>query len=86
MAKDYISLTRTVGLAKLGAAKSARYFYQPAKGIPVERNADVEQVARTFAGHPHMKMRVYPNRGSEHIIVIADTKKLKYGYRLTFEP
>lgn len=82
--KEFITLPRRTGLAKLGAAKSARYYYRRTGGVAVEMNADVAQLARTFESHPKMRMRVYPNRDSQHVIVVADTKHLQHGYVLTF--
>jgi len=84
VAKDFITLPKRTAVAKLGAAKGATYFYLPRDGIHVEREADVEQVVRTFANSPKMKLRVCLRRDSEHVIVIVDTKRLQYGYRIRF--
>ncbi len=83
MAKDFITLPRKTAVAKLGAVKAAVYYYRPKGGIPVEREADVEQLQRTMAGHPKMKMRIRLS-DSQHFIVLVDTKKLQYGYEVFF--
>lgn len=83
MAKDFITLPRLTAVAKLGAAKSALYYYRPRGGIPVEREADIQRVAQTFANDPRMKLRVRLS-DSAHTIVVVNTKKLQYGYLITF--
>ncbi len=84
MAKDYITLTRKAGLGKLSVATRATYYYRPSGGIPVEREADLAQLARTFQNNPQMKMRVRLS-DSTHCVVVVDTKKLQYGYELSFQ-
>jgi uncharacterized protein (DUF1501 family) len=81
--KDFITLPRRVGLAKLGAAKGATYYYRPSKGIAVEQPADIAQLARTYASHPAMKMRVCLS-DSRHTIVVVENARLSYGYQIEF--
>jgi hypothetical protein len=83
MTKAFITLPRKTAIAKLGAIKGATYYYQPRGGIAVEREADAEQVQRSMAGHPQMKMRVRLS-DSQHVIVLSDTAKLRYGYLIRF--
>jgi hypothetical protein len=80
---EFITLTRRVGLAKLAAAKTATYYYRTPH-TSVEKEAEIQQLAATYVQHPRMKMRVYLSRDSEHVIVVSDTKRLQYGYRLSF--
>jgi len=83
VAKDFISLPRHTGAGKLSAAKRAVYYYRPKGGIAVEHEADVAQLARTFANHSGMKMRVRIS-DSQHFVVVVDTKRLQYGYEIFF--
>jgi hypothetical protein len=83
MASEFLTLPKKTATAKLSAIKGAIYYYRPRGGIAVEREADVEQVVRAMAGHPKMKMRVRLS-DSQHFIVLVDTKKLQYGYQISF--
>jgi hypothetical protein len=81
--KEFITLPKRTATAKLGAAKRAVYYYQPLNGIHVEREADVGQVTGAFAGSPRMRLRVRLS-DSQHFIVVVDTKRLRYVYRIDF--
>jgi hypothetical protein len=82
-ADEFLTLPRRVGLAKLGAAKCVRFYYRAKGGIPVEKDADVGQLTRTFEKHPQMRMRVRLS-DSQHFVVISATKRLEHGYEVFF--